>query len=80
MSPWETLSSEELLTVPVRIVRERLCTQQGREITYIYRLGSAKAVFVLPRDHFGSGAAGPPVSVPHRGVFTRVARRKSETG
>lgn len=48
MNPWVSISSQDLLSEPVRIVRERLRTQQGHEITYIYRPGPAKAVFVLP--------------------------------
>jgi len=48
MSPWKRLSLEEILSEPVRLVRERLVTHTGREITYIYRPGPVAASFVLP--------------------------------
>ncbi|SDF03666.1 ADP-ribose pyrophosphatase [Thermus arciformis] len=48
MSPWERLALEELLTEPVRLVRERLRTHTGKELTYIYRPGPVAASFVLP--------------------------------
>ncbi len=48
MKPWKRLSIEDLVTSPVRIVRERLLTHGGAEITYIYRPGPVEAVFVLP--------------------------------
>ncbi len=48
MKPWKRLSLEELVTEPVRIVKERLLTHAGAEITYIYRPGPVEAVFVLP--------------------------------
>jgi len=48
MKPWKRLALEELVREPVRIVRERLVTHTGSEITYIYRPGPVEAVFVLP--------------------------------
>jgi ADP-ribose pyrophosphatase len=48
MSPWKRLSLEEILSEPVRLVRERLKTHTGKEITYIYRPGPVAASFVLP--------------------------------
>ncbi len=48
MKPWKRLSLEDLVTEPVRIVKERLLTHAGAEITYIYRPGPVEAVFVLP--------------------------------
>ncbi|WP_117236849.1 NUDIX hydrolase [Thermus sediminis] len=48
MSPWKRLSLEEILSEPVRLVRERLRTHTGKEITYIYRPGPVAASFVLP--------------------------------
>ncbi len=48
MKPWKRLSIEDLVKEPVRIVRERLLTHSGSEITYIYRPGPVEAVFVLP--------------------------------
>ena len=48
MSPWKRLTLEEILSEPVRLVRERLLTHTGKEITYIYRPGPVAASFVLP--------------------------------
>jgi len=48
MKPWKRLALEELVKEPVRIVKERLRTHTGEEITYIYRPGPVEAVFVLP--------------------------------
>ncbi|WP_243094570.1 NUDIX hydrolase [Thermus thalpophilus] len=48
MSPWKRLSLEEILSEPVRLVRERLRTHTGKELTYIYRPGPVAASFVLP--------------------------------
>ncbi|WP_018112261.1 NUDIX hydrolase [Thermus igniterrae] len=48
MSPWERLFIEEILTEPVRLVRERVRTHTGKELTYIYRPGPVAASFVLP--------------------------------
>ncbi len=48
MKPWKRLSLEDLVTEPVHIVKERLLTHTGAEITYIYRPGPVEAVFVLP--------------------------------
>lgn len=48
MSPWERLLIEEILTEPVRLVRERVRTHTGKELTYIYRPGPVAASFVLP--------------------------------
>ncbi|GGN06229.1 ADP-ribose pyrophosphatase [Thermus composti] len=48
MSPWERLALEEILSEPVRLVRERLRTHTGKELTYIYRPGPVAASFVLP--------------------------------
>ncbi|AEV16305.1 MAG: NUDIX hydrolase [Thermus sp.] len=48
MSPWERLFIEEVLSEPVRVVRERVRTHTGKEITYIYRPGPVAASFVLP--------------------------------
>ncbi|WP_337844326.1 NUDIX hydrolase [Thermus sp.] len=55
MSPWERLELEELLSEPVRLVRERLRTHTGRELTYIYRPGPVAASFVLPVTPEGTG-------------------------
>ena len=54
MKPWKRLSIEDLVTEPVRIVKERLRTHNGAEITYIYRPGPVEAVFVLPVTEQGS--------------------------
>ncbi|WP_234554817.1 NUDIX domain-containing protein [Thermus caliditerrae] len=48
MSPWKRLELEEILSEPVRLVRERLRTHTGKELTYIYRPGPVAASFVLP--------------------------------
>ncbi len=48
MSPWESLGLEEILTEPVRLVRERVRTHTGKELVYIYRPGPVAASFVLP--------------------------------
>lgn len=48
MSPWERLFIEEILSEPVRLVRERVRTHTGKELTYIYRPGPVAASFVLP--------------------------------
>ncbi|GAA6733893.1 NUDIX hydrolase [Thermus oshimai] len=55
MSPWERLELEELLSEPVRLVRERVRTHTGRELTYIYRPGPVAASFVLPVTPRGTG-------------------------
>ncbi|MCL4454887.1 MAG: NUDIX hydrolase [Deinococcus sp.] len=47
-SPWESLEVEQILDYPVRLVRERLRTHTGKELTYIYRPGPVEAVFILP--------------------------------
>ncbi len=48
MNPWKRLDLEEILSEPVRLVRERLRTHTGKEITYVYRPGPVAASFVLP--------------------------------
>lgn len=48
MRPWERLFLEEILSEPVRLVRERVRTHTGKELTYIYRPGPVAASFVLP--------------------------------
>ncbi|RTH20938.1 ADP-ribose pyrophosphatase, partial [Thermus scotoductus] len=48
MSPWERIELEEILTEPVRLVKERVRTHTGKELTYIYRPGPVAASFVLP--------------------------------
>ncbi len=48
MKPWKRLALEPLVEWPVKIVKERLVTHTGKEITYIYRPGPVEAVFVLP--------------------------------
>ncbi len=54
MKPWKRLSIEDLVETPVRIVKERLLTHSGSEITYIYRPGPVEAVFVLPVTEAGT--------------------------
>ncbi|TBH21929.1 NUDIX hydrolase [Thermus thermamylovorans] len=51
MNPWERLLIEEILSEPVRLVRERVRTHTGKELTYIYRPGPVAASFVLPVTH-----------------------------
>jgi len=48
MKPWKRLALEDLVKRPVHIVKERLLTHTGEEITYIYRPGPVSAAFVLP--------------------------------
>ena len=46
--PWQTLSSEALSGPPHLLNRDRVCTAQGHELTYLYRPRGPRAVFVVP--------------------------------
>lgn len=54
MNPFESLEIEEILSHPVRLVRERLRTKKGEELVYIYRPGPVAAAFVLPVTEEGT--------------------------
>ncbi|MGQ9735122.1 MAG: NUDIX hydrolase [Thermaceae bacterium] len=54
MNPFESLEIEEILSHPVRLVRERLRTKRGEELVYIYRPGPVAAAFVLPVTEEGT--------------------------
>lgn len=54
MSPWERILLEEILSEPVRLVKERVRTHTGRELTYVYRPGPVAASFVLPVTERGT--------------------------
>lgn len=55
MSVWERISIEELIARPLRVVRERVRTQNGAEIDYVYRTGPVEAALILPVTGRGTG-------------------------
>lgn len=52
--PWESLSLEAIQQQPYALVRERLRTQAGKELTYVYVPGQHVWVSVLPITETGT--------------------------
>ncbi|WP_407539643.1 NUDIX hydrolase [Deinococcus radiomollis] len=78
--PWQTLGSQQISARPHLLNRDRVRTQAGTELEYLYRPRGPRAVFVLPVTAAGEVVLIRQYRYPLRAWITEVPAGGMEEG